>query len=130
VGSVPTPAATFIIDVGAQPQQGRQWTVRRWAVADAGDVAAAITGATRADLFVGKPFSVGVGSTRGAIHQWADATTTLPAVRIPSAGSILVQPQEHVFVTITGATTAGQQLALALTILDEPQASYSAVQEV
>ena len=129
VVTVPTPAAAVVVDLGG-PQQGRQWTVRRWAVADGGDTAAAIAGTTRADLFVGKPYAVGAGSTRGAIQQWADTMNPLPNLRIPSNEAISVQPQDHLFVIITGATTSGQQLAVAVAILDEPQASYTAVQEV
>ena len=124
VAPVPSPAGPVVIDIGG-PMAGRQWTVRRWSICAGDDVTTAITGATRADLYIGRP----VGS-RGLPSQWADTNATVPGIKIPSSEAIIVLPSDHLFVIVTGASTVGQQVVFTAYILEAPQASYVAVQEV
>lgn len=127
VATIPNPAATFTIMMGG-PTQGRQWTIRKWSVGDGNDVTTVIAGTDRADLYVGKPY--GTNGTTGAINQWIDTMGNPPGLQHISNGEIIVYPQDKVFIVCTGMTTAGQQIAGCLWILDEVQASFTAVQEI
>ena len=124
VGVVPNPAGSFVVDLGG-PQPGRQWTLRRWAIADGGDLTSAIAGTPTADLFVGKP-----SGNRGFLTQWAGRLTGLPAVALYSNEQVPVYATDHLFCIINGATTVGQQIAVGVFILDEPVASFTSTIEV
>ena len=126
-GFVPNPAAPILINLGG-PQQGRQWTIRRWAVADGAAVTNAIAGTPVADLYVGKPY--GPTATTGAVQQWAGHLTALPNVGLFSNEQVPVYASDQVFIVVSGATTVGQQLIASIFILDEPVASFTSTIEV
>jgi hypothetical protein len=126
-GVVPNPAATFTIDLGG-PTQGRQWTVRRWSVADGADITNTIAGTDRADLYLGRPYGTGGGS--GGIQQWLDTINNPPGLQHISNGEIIIFPPDRLFVICTGMTTVGQQIAACAFIYDEPQASSTPVFDV
>jgi len=112
-------ATPTIIDIGG-PVSGRQWVVRRWAVADGADITNPITGATSANLYIGRPPQPSQAGIHGKIHEWVDGTATLPTTRTLSSEQGVVYHSDHVFVIVLGASTVGQQILASVMILDMP----------
>jgi hypothetical protein len=115
-------ATALVINLGG-PSIGRRWVVRQLAVTDAGNVRTAIAGTVIADWYVGEPTPFGGVP---APQQWR-ATMTPPVIVDKSNEQIVITPTDQLFVVVTGATTAGQQLLATAQVQDFDMVHYKTV---
>jgi len=115
-------ATAMVLDLGT-PTTGRRWVVRQIGASDAGSVLTAVT-AGKADWYVGRPGQFGQSVSP---VQWVAHMEVIPQLQQLSNEQITVIPNDHLFVVVTGATTANQNVVAFARILDYDMVTYKAV---
>ena len=119
---VVTVGSAMILDLGS-PTTGRRWVLRQIAATDGASVLTAVTGAM-ANWYVGRP--AGVGQPVSPV-QWVAHMEVLPSLQNVSNEQITVIPNDHLFVVVTGATTALQNVVAWARVLDYDMINYRSV---
>ena len=112
-----------MLDFG-QPQLGRFWMIRSFAISDAGFVRTSIAAGVTGDWFVSA--TTPRGSVDGVLpaQNWVWAQTTLPRIDLVSNEQIYVPSQQHLLCIIAGSN-AGQIMQATAEIIDVSAASFA-----
>lgn len=107
VGTCPTPSATFAMDLGG-PNEGRWWQVRSIVIGGS-DITQTPTGVGWVVVMNSAPSA---NPPLFATRDWTKAA--LPQVAFYGSHELIVEPQEELWVVITGGTAGVQYTANAM----------------